>query len=633
MRARKSESTLLAVVLATTSLLAISGAAHAQDGRAATTEGPVQGVYDPAAGVWEFRGLRYAAPPTGERRFARPSAPAPHDALHVADTYAPVCPQVVGALPDACTAGAAAGDVVGDEDCLALNVVTPAREWPPRATRPVMVYIHGGAFESGCELRTTPVLAARGDVVLVRIQYRLGLLGFLGTEEMAADDAHGSSGNWGILDAIRALEWVHDNAAAFGGDPDNVTVFGESAGGVAVCALLASPLADGLFQRAIVQSGHCQIARPLRTSPGSAVDGATQAQIGAAIVDEIGCPASGPEQLACLRALPVADVTGVQPRLAGLGLGSLQATVDGHVLDERPLSVLQARGGDGRALVIGSNRDEYSAVALLDPATGARIRAGYDAAVRAGLDGIAAIFRPIPLARITDDVLALYPDPGDADARVAQYAELFGDLYGNCPVLDAAAAVARDGTDVRVYHFSETVPSPVPQIAALGAFHSLDVFFVFGDLPALAAGLPFTPGDEEQRVAERMMDAWSGFAARGVPRTTPSWPRWTRGNDRFYEWSAESESAPVRSRYRDGRCVALGRLLASLDGDGDLVANDDDNCPTVANVSQLDADGDGIGDRCEPCGGAPRLATTRGRDRLPLSNVRGPCAARVRQKP
>lgn len=632
MRAGKYESTLVAVVLATTSLLVAPGAAHAQDGRAVTTEGPVQGVYDAAARVWEFRGLRYAAPPTGERRFARPVAPAAHDALLVADRFAAVCPQVVGALPDACTAGAAAGAVVGDEDCLALNVVTPAREWPPRATRPVMVYVHGGAFESGCEVRTSPALAARGDVVLVRIQYRLGLLGFLGTEEMAADDAHGSAGNWGILDAIRALEWVRDNAAAFGGDASNVTLFGESAGGVAVCTLLASPLADGLFARAIIQSGHCQIARPLRTSPGSALDGATQAQIGAAIVAEIGCPASGPEQLDCLRALPAADVTGAQPHLAARGLGSLQATVDGHVLDERPLSVLRQRGGDGRALVIGSNRDEYSAVALLDPATGARVRADYDAAVRTGLDGIAAIFRPVPLARIADDVLVLYPDPGEPEARVARYAELFGDLYGNCPVLDAAAAVARDGTDVRVYHFSETVPSPVPQIAALGAFHSLDVFFVFGDLANLAAGLPFTPGDEEQRVSERMMDAWSGFAARGVPRTVPAWPLWSRARDRFYEWSAEGEADPVRSRYRDGRCVALGRQLASLDADGDLVADDDDNCPTVANVSQLDADGDGIGDRCESCGGTRRLATSA-RGPLPLGSGRGPCASRVRTTP
>jgi len=644
MSSGKRDSALGRTLLVTTALTAglvashvVTREAHAQDGRTETTEGTVQGVYDASAGVWEFRGLRYAAPAGGARRFARPEPPAPHDGVLLADDFAPVCPQVAGGLPDACTAGAAPGAVVGDEDCLALNVVTPARDWPPRPTRPVMVYIHGGAFESGCEVRTTPALAARGDVVLVRIQYRVGLLGFLGTEEMAADDAHGSAGNWGILDAIRALEWVRDNAAAFGGDPRNVTVFGESAGGVAVCTLLASPLADGLFRRAIVQSGHCQIARPLRTSPGSALDGATQAQIGSAIVAEIGCPLSGPGQLECLRALPVAAVTGVQPRLAGLGLGSLQATIDGHVLDERPLSVLRARGGDGRALLIGSNRDEYSAVALLDPTLGARIRTDYDGAVRDGLDGIAAILRPIPLAALARDVLALYPDPGDPDARVARYAELFGDLYGNCPVLDAAAAAARDGTAVRVYHFSESVPSPVPQIADLGAFHSLDVFFVFGDLPGLAAALPFTPGAEEQRVADRMMDAWAGFAARGVPRTAPAWPLWTRATERFYEWSAESASAPVRSRYRDGRCVALGRLLASLDRDGDLVADADDNCPGVANASQLDADGDGIGDRCEPCGSAPRVAAPAerapGRTALPLGKVRAPCAPRVPTKP
>lgn len=631
MRARKRNIVLVVLVLAGAAV-GRAPAAAAQAGRATTTEGPVQGVYEPQAEVWEFRGLPYASSPTGARRFARPSPPEPRDTLLVADRFAPVCPQVLGSLPDACTAGGTAGAVVGDEDCLALNVVTPARDWPPRPALPVMVYIHGGAFESGCEVRTTPALAARGDVVLVRIQYRLGLLGFLGTEEMAADDAHGSAGNWGILDAIRALEWVRDNAAAFGGDPANVTVFGESAGGVAVCTLLASPLADGLFRRALIQSGHCQIARPLRTAPGSALDGATQAQIGAAIVEEVGCPASGTEQLACLRALPADAITGVQPRLGGLGLGSLQATIDGHVLDERPLSVLARRGGDGRALVIGSNRDEYSALAVLDPVLGARIRADYAGAVRDGLDGIAQIFRPMPLGALATNFLELYPDPGEPEARVASYAELFGDLYGNCPVVAAASAVARDGTDVRVYHFSETVPSPVPQIAALGAFHSLDVPFVFGDLPSLTA-LSFQPGAEEQRVSGRMMDAWSSFAARGVPRTTPAWPRWTATGERFFEWSAESESAPLRRKYRDGRCAALARLLASIDADGDLVADADDSCPTVANASQLDADGDGIGDRCEPCGGAPRLATSATGRTLPLSNVRGPCAPRVRERP
>jgi para-nitrobenzyl esterase len=596
--------------------------AGAVDGLVATTAGPVQGVFDAAARVWAFRGIPYAAPPTGERRFARPDPAAPRSGTLLADTFPEACPQVAGALSGACSDGAAEGTIVGSEDCLALNVLTPAREWPASATRPVMVYIHGGAFEGGCERREETALAAKGDVVLVRIQYRLGLLGFLATEAMAAADPNGSAGNWGVLDMIQALRWVRANIAGFGGDPGNVTVFGESAGGVGVCALLASRLADDLFERAIIQSGHCQIARPLRTTKGSAIDEITQVDIGAAIAAELGCRGTGSAGLACLRSLPSEAIVAIQPELAGLGLGSLQATIDGYVLDEHPLSVLAARGIGDRELVIGSNRDEYSAVAVLDESLAQSIREDYESAVRAGLAGLGQVFRPLPLADLAAELLALYPDPIDPDARIESYSALFGELYGNCPVLDAAARVAGHGGEAFVYHFARRVPNQLPMLAALGAFHSMDLFYVFGNLAGLEA-LLFEPGPEDDALSDRMIEAWSGFARTGVPATAPPWPAWKAAAPAYFEWDADAAD-PVRALYRDGRCPPLRALLDSVDRDVDLVPDGADGCARVANASQLDRDRDGRGDRCD----RPRLLA--GRDRV-MRPVRIPSLPFIRR--
>ena len=606
------------VVLAGALVLVTAEDVMAQAGLATTTEGPVQGLLDEESGVWEFRGIPYAAAPVGALRFARPEPPSERTEILVADSFASVCPQPVQGT--GCDEGEPAGAAIGDEDCLALNVFTPAQDWPPAPGRPVMVYIHGGGAETGCARSSTPALAEVGDVVLVSIQYRLGVLGFLGTEEMAAEDPAGSTGNWGMLDMIRALEWVRDNAAAFGGDPENVTVFGQSAGAVSICALLASPLADELFGRAILQSGHCQISRPLGTTPGSSVDGLTKLDLSRRASVALGCEGSGPARLACLRAIPAEEIIATQPALASMGLGSYQPTIDGHLLDDLPLTTLEKRGSGGRSLIVGSTRDETAPLIAIDAGLQSLIGSNYEVAVQLTLESILGIFAPRRLEDAYDRLFAVYPASDDPAENVAQFIRVFGEMSFNCPAVDLADAARGDG--VYVYHFTETVPSTNPVFDGWGAYHALDVPFVLGNFDGLPA--PFVVGAEEEAVSLQMMQAWTSFAWTGRPATAPAWPRWRRGSEAHFEFGATA-GASVPSSFRGGRCGRLRSVLRSVDRDLDLVNDEDDNCPRTPNLAQVDSDGDGRGDACDRCAAA-RLGSSGSLEERARRPIRGECS-------
>src|SRR5690349_6433505 len=323
---------LAALVVACT--IGLASVAHAQTVTATLPVGPVAGVVTPA--MLEFLGIPYAEAPVGDLRWAPPEPHAPWTTPLDASTFGSPCPQTPSAF----------GIPSSTEDCLFLNVYVPHRKTVPerdlKRKRPVMVWIHGGAFQVGSAGNYDPTkLVTAGDVIVVSINYRLGALGFLAHPALSAESPAGISGNYGILDQQLALRWVQDNIAGFGGDPKRVTIFGESAGGISVHTQLASPLAAGLFRRAIVQSG-AVFAQPTLQAAEA---------LGQHSADALGC---SDQTAACLRALSVDDVLANQPS----GLQTTSPVIDGVVLP-LPLRDAFQNGAFNRVPVMqGSNHDE-----------------------------------------------------------------------------------------------------------------------------------------------------------------------------------------------------------------------------------------------------------------------------------
>lgn len=317
-----------------------------EPGLVITEYGAVRGQL--AGDTYVYKGIPFAAPPVRPLRFRPPQPPACIDGVLYASTFGHWCPQTDNLV-----------GVQGDEDCLTLNLWAPAEA--PSSPRAVMVWIHGGGNINGSSGRggdDDPLFdgqpyVEQADVVFVSINYRLGALGFLSHPALTAEDPNGSSGNNALLDQIAALEWVRDNVARFGGDPERVMVFGQSAGAVDICALMTSPLAAGLFHRALMSSGVC-VAQPLAERETS----------GAVLASSLGC--SSGDVAGCLRALPAADFVNEQPgslaMVNPLGLEALPfgPTVDGYVLPKHPLQALTDGDQNEVELVLGSNSMEAS---------------------------------------------------------------------------------------------------------------------------------------------------------------------------------------------------------------------------------------------------------------------------------
>src|SRR4051812_13666017 len=348
-----------------------------------TTSGKLEGLAE--GGLHVFRGIPFAAPPVGDLRLRPPRPVEPWAGVRPANEFGCWAPQnspattLSGQLP-----GAQA------EDCLSLNVWTPATDG---ARRPVLVWIHGGGFIGGSgamNLYAGAPLAARGDVVIVTVNYRLGILGFLAHSELADDDAEGATGNWGLLDQVAALRWVRDNIAGFGGDPDNVTVFGESAGGMSVSDLLAMPSARGLFRRAIVQSG-----------PPNAVTMDRAEEVTAKLVAELGVGSP-----TALRDIPTQALLDAQAALlaerrsAGLPLLPVVDDVTMPIAPQRAIADGAARD---IALLIGTNRDEAKMFMVADP----KNRDADEGVLHRRIEGI---FRANDIVLSPDDIIDGYRD-------------------------------------------------------------------------------------------------------------------------------------------------------------------------------------------------------------------------------
>jgi para-nitrobenzyl esterase len=454
-----------------------------------TSDGLIRGVVTGTSR--EFEGIPYAAPPVGELRWRAPQPAAPWQGARDATRPGSECPQK----------GPAGGPAVtGSEDCLFLNVTTPVPE-PPGARLPVMVWIHGGGGVSGAGADyDTTRLTALGDVVTVTINYRLGALGFLDIPQLAAQGP--DAGNYALADQQAALRWVRRNAAAFGGDPDNVTLFGQSAGGYAVCANLAAPGSRGLFQKAIVESAPC----------GNALAaGPTAQHRGAQVAAELGCapPADVP---ACLRAKPAADLVGIKTAQAGPGTTISDATWDYVAgtpeLPQQSLTALRDGTAARVPMILGSNQDEMRIfVAGWYDQKGAPLTAQQYPAVLAQAFGTAragAILRQYPLSG--------YASP---DIALATVLTDWGQYVGACPLLPAGDAASRRAP-VYAYEFAQDDGLRIGSFP-LGATHGSELPYLFGGMPE------FPPPN--QGLSREMIAYWTTFARTGSPNG-PGAPRW-----------------------------------------------------------------------------------------------------------
>lgn len=477
--------------------------------RLETRSGWIEGAVEDAGGaaLRVFRGVPYARPPVGPLRWAAPEREAPWSGVREALAFGPSAPQRPSVLMRMLGMDGAATD----EDCLTLAVWTPARveDGPDGARRPVLVWLHGGAFAAGgCSLPVYDgaALARRGDAVVVTVQYRLGALGWLAIPELL--DAGEVGANFGLLDQIAALRWVREHAERLGGDPERVTVFGESAGAMSIGALLGAPAARGLFSRAILQSGAAH-----NVSPRAGAE-----RIGALFRAALGERAA---DVAALRAAPVAAILDAQQRAAdeswrhveGLAFQPVhEGDAPGAVLPVPPLAAIAAGHARDVAVLAGTNADEWSLFALTDQKLAALDEEGLVRRVlRAPPRGVGD---PDAFAR---RALAAYraARPG-AEVREVWLA-MQADRVFRIPALRLLEA--QRAHQPRCFAYLFTWPSPALD-GRLGACHAIEVPFVFGQVHDARSAQLVGEGPAAERLAERMMDAWLAFARDA----DPGWP-------------------------------------------------------------------------------------------------------------
>lgn len=430
----------------------------------------------------QFLGVPYAQAPVGDLRWTAPRSMPTRSGRLMAQAFGDDCIQPVSWNTDPHP-----GDKMrGSEDCLFLNIYSSLSDTPKK---PVMVWIHGGAFIFGAGRDVDPhVLAEKNDVIAVTLNYRLGALGFLSHPALGEE-----SGNFGILDQQMALRWIQRNIAAFGGDPERVTIFGESAGGVSVCMQLLSPGAKGLFSRAINESGPCKVINRAITDQG-----------GATYANAAGCSSMDTKAIDCLRKIPAEVAAAFSPGPVGLGDTAWQPSYGTSVIpkDARALET----GEFNRVPIInGTNRDEGRLFAL-----GAIQQLPDETAYQKNLE--------IQFGSKASKVLAQYP-VRNHDSIALAYAAYMTDWLFACPA-DRANRAMFKYTPVYAYEFSDRrapIGLDAPrEIGSFGAFHTAEIQYVF-QTAVHFFNLPATFAPEQKRLSDQMQKAWVSFARDGSP--------------------------------------------------------------------------------------------------------------------
>ena len=483
---------------------------HDDDCLVDTANGTVRGSHDGATRRW--LGIPYAADPVGELRFRAPQPPTNWSGVRDALEFGNIAPQVPTKLipipPGVHIA----------EDCLNLNVWAPMdAPAAARGPRPVMVWIHGGAYFVGFsaqKMYNARPLCEASDAIIVTINYRLGALGFLDFSSFG-DSEHTFDTNLGLRDIVAALKWVRENIAAFGGDPNDVTLFGESAGGGCVTTLMTSPHATGLFHKAIAQS-----------SPVTSVYGVERAtSIAATYLDLIGVDAKNAKTK--LRTMDAHDLAAPtlkllnEVSLSSPGTVAFAPVIDGDVIPEAPIDVFREGREMRIPLIIGTNHDETSLFKLMK----SPLMPMHESTVEEMFNQVIAE-RP-QLAHVEGDIIAAYPDyPKQKGAM-----EISRDAGFRLPSIWAAEAHAKVAP-TWMYRFDQA--PPLLRFLGIGASHAAELPYVFGTLPdkvrAIDIGFRFGGLKEAHAVSQRVQAHWSAFAQTGDPATAElPWPRYEDG--------------------------------------------------------------------------------------------------------
>ena len=526
----------------------------------AITGGQIQGRSLPAPDAAVFKGIPFAAAPVGDLRWREPQPVKPWIGVRQAAEYGAICPQNNGAL-------SREGALKTSEDCLFLNIWAP--EWPPKTKKPVMFWIHGGgntggsAIGAGNEPEFDGASLARHGVVMVTINYRLGLLGFIGHPELTAESPHHASGGYGLLDQIAALKWVHENIAHFGGDPANVTVFGQSAGGQNTSILLTSPPAKGLFHKAIAQSGSPMISDKRLQTP------AQMEQLGVILAEALKAPATGAVKY--MRSLPAAEILAAMPEfrthLNGL---ILDIGMDGYAVPQFSPEVYRSGKEMAIPMIVGTTGRESGGppgpgtpARGTAPSTGAAPGPGGRGAnrspeeLRNALKGrIEAAYRKYPdlLERAlkiygfsgSENEISTYPPYGTADAQ-------FGTDDGMRCEADAIAGWHSAIAPTWQYEFTAGSESRPP-------VHTAELRLVFGTF--LGGQEPY---EGAGKVSAVMQQYWTNFAKTGDPNG-PGLPVWLKHDAKSRQYLELSNDGPLaKAALRAAACgVYMEKLTRDL---------------------------------------------------------------------
>jgi para-nitrobenzyl esterase len=455
--------------------------------------GMISGIDGAEAGVRVYKGIPFAAPPVGDLRWKGPKAAARWDGVRAADEFGPVCMQ------------RSRNDSKMGEDCLYLNVYTASTS--PKEKRPVMVWIYGGALTSGAGSIYDGEELAKKGVVVVTFNYRVGPFGFFAHPDLTKESDRNASGNYGLMDQLAALEWVQRNIAAFGGDVKRVTIFGESAGSWSTNMLMATPLAHGLFQRVIGESG-AEFAHVRKLADAE--------QAGVKFAQSMGA-----ESLAALRSKPAAEIQAKQG-------GYLGPDVDGYVLPEDVYTIFSKGKQNDVPLLIGSNADEgtmFSPVGLKADDFRARNEKRFGASA--------------------PEFFKLYPFTNDVEAHDANSAAVRDQTFG-WEMRTWARLQTKTGKSKTYLYFFSRVP-PGENAARMGAYHSSEIAYVFDNVNGKSNPRKVAWQDVDRKLADMMSSYWVNFVATGDPngKGLLKWPAYHSKDDVLMGFGDDVKVMPI----------------------------------------------------------------------------------------